>query len=137
MWLRVNPRSPIPMYQQIVNAVKEAVAKGLLKPGERLPTVRELASEYAINHNTVAKAYQELEREHVIQTLRSKGTFVGDLDTVPNVKEKMHEFQDLIKTVIVEAHHLRITPSELKRIFVAEVDEWTEAREVRERNERD
>ena len=136
MWLRVNPRYPVPVYLQIVNAVKEAVAKGVLKPGERLPTVRELAAEHALNHNTVAKAYQELERDHVILTLGSKGTFVGELDTVPNAEEKVRQLHDLMKTLIVEAYHLRISPSELKRVFATQVDEWTEVREARERYER-
>lgn len=138
MWLHVNPRSPVPVYQQIVHAVKEAVAKGILKAGDRLPTVRELAAEYVINHNTVARAYQELERENVIQTLRSKGTFISDAESLPIIiPEKVEHLHDLIKTLLIEAHHVRMSPSELKQMFVTAVDDWTTEKEARERHERD
>ncbi len=57
MWLHVDPRSSVPVYLQVVNEVKTAVAKGMLSPGDRLPSVRELATEMTIDHNTIAKAY--------------------------------------------------------------------------------
>jgi len=73
LWFDVNPRSDVPIYQQLVDGVKEAVARGILAPGDKLPSVRELAGRIAINPNTIAKAYQEMEREGIIETLRGGG----------------------------------------------------------------
>lgn len=79
MWFRVNPRLPTPIYQQIVDGFKEAIVKGFLKQGDRIPSVRELATLMTLNHNTVAKAYQQLEREHVFEVIQGRGTFVAEL----------------------------------------------------------
>lgn len=76
----------LPIYLQIVNQVKRAVASGVLVPGDRLPTVRQLAVDLTINPNTVAKAYQELEREGVISTVPGRGTFVGQKKNSPKPK---------------------------------------------------
>ncbi|HHW99476.1 MAG TPA: GntR family transcriptional regulator, partial [Firmicutes bacterium] len=72
----LDHRSPIPIYVQLQNQVKQAIAGGVLAPGEQLPSVRELAGRLAVNPNTIARAYQELEREGLIETLRGRGTFV-------------------------------------------------------------
>ncbi|CEO88169.1 GntR family transcriptional regulator [Syntrophaceticus schinkii] len=77
MWFDIDQRSSTPIYQQLVEGVKQAVARGILIQGEKLPSVRELAARITINPNTIAKAYQELEREGVIETLRGRGTFVA------------------------------------------------------------
>lgn len=113
MWFQVNPRSPLPMYQQVVDAVKAAVAKGMLKPGDRLPPVRELAVHLTINHNTAAKAYQELERDHVIEVVRGRGTFITMHPSVPNAAARTHELRDAIARWVVDAHHLQISDAQL------------------------
>lgn len=74
--LRIDPRSSTPIYEQIELGIKELILKGALKMGEKLPSVRELASILMINPNTISKAYGELEREGIIETLRGKGTFI-------------------------------------------------------------
>lgn len=70
--------SPEPVYEQIVRQVQGGVASGQLKPGDPLPTVRQLAGDLQLNRNTVARAYKQLEDQHVIQTAGRKGTFVRD-----------------------------------------------------------
>ena len=70
--------SPEPVYEQIVRQVQAGVATGELKPGDPLPTVRQLAGDLQLNRNTVARAYKQLEDQHVIQTAGRKGTFVRD-----------------------------------------------------------
>jgi GntR family transcriptional regulator len=72
----VDPRSGVPLYLQLTQQVKRAVALGTLSPGEQLPTVKALALELTINANTVARAYRELEREQVIETSPGRGSFV-------------------------------------------------------------
>jgi GntR family transcriptional regulator len=124
MWLHVDPRSPVPMYQQVVEGVKEAVARGGLKPGDKLPAVRELAMELTINHNTVAKAYQELEREGVIEVIRGRGTFIAQSPVVPDPTAKLRELKEAMVKWIVEAHHLRMSDEELLELFQSVLREW-------------
>ena len=76
MLFRVSPNSPVPIYRQLVQQVREAVVCGRLTPGDRLPSLREVASRLVINHLTVKQAYQILEQEGLIETLRGRGTFV-------------------------------------------------------------
>ena len=113
MWLQINPRSSIPMYQQVIDGVKSAIAKGWLQPGEKLPAVRELAMELTINHNTVVKAYAELEREHVIEMVRGRGTFVTRQPIVPNAEIRIRELRESVLRIAIEAYHLQIQDDEL------------------------
>ena len=69
---RINPASGKAIYEQIMEQVKEAAWKGYLKPGDALPSVRKLALSLSVTPNTVAKAYQLLEKEKVIITIRGK-----------------------------------------------------------------
>ncbi len=75
MLLRIDADSGVPIYHQITQQIQQAVSAGTIRPGDRLPTVRELATELIINPNTVARAYQDLERAGVVETRRSQGTF--------------------------------------------------------------
>ena len=72
----LDPRSGVATYLQIVQQVKEALRLGLLDVGDQLPTVREVVAELAINPNTVAKAYRELERDGLVVAQQGRGTFV-------------------------------------------------------------
>ena len=76
MSIRVRPESPVPIYEQIVTQVVFAVAGGDLGPGDLVPSVRDLAAELVINPNTVARAYQELERLGVVESRRGLGMAV-------------------------------------------------------------
>jgi GntR family transcriptional regulator len=124
MWLRVNPHSSVPMYQQIVDGVKEAVAVGIVQPGERLLPVRDLAAELAINHNTVAKAYQELEREHVIELTRGRGTFISSPQHTPDSASREDELLAMMNKLFVEAHHLRVSEDKLIQLFRDTLNKW-------------
>lgn len=112
VWFQVNPRSAIPMYQQVIDGIKSAVAKGLLQPGEKLPSVRELALELTINHNTVVKAYTQLERDDVIEVVRGRGTFIALEPTVPNAEVRLKELRATLSRLVIEAHHLRLRDEE-------------------------
>ncbi|HEY8679263.1 MAG TPA: GntR family transcriptional regulator [Candidatus Dormibacteraeota bacterium] len=72
----LQPRSGLPTYLQLVHQVKEALRVRRLKPGDQLPTVREVADQHGISANTVLKAYRELEREGLVSGKRAVGTFV-------------------------------------------------------------
>jgi GntR family transcriptional regulator len=74
---KLDPKSGVPVYRQIQDLIRYAVASGLLNASEQLPTVRALAVELSVNPNTVIKAYSELEREGVLTTEQGSGTFVA------------------------------------------------------------
>lgn len=78
MEIAIDPKSGVPFYRQIIEQVKFAIARGELQPGDRLPTVRQLAVDLSINPNTVIRAYRELEIEGVLDTHQGSGTFVGN-----------------------------------------------------------
>ncbi len=82
--------------EQIIDNIKEQVIKGILKPGDQVPSVRQLASMLTVNTNTVTKAYGHLERQKIIETIRGKGTFVANI-TVKSIDQ--HELQDIRKTL--------------------------------------
>jgi GntR family transcriptional regulator len=78
LWIQITPGSDEPIYLQIVEQVGEAIAKGQLAVGDKLPAVRKLASELVINPNTVARAYTILEQSGLVTTKTGSGTFVAD-----------------------------------------------------------
>jgi len=74
--LKIDQRSGVPVYRQIIDQVLGGVAAGSLRPGDQLPTVRQLAVDLAINPNTVVRAYRELEIREVLATQQGTGTFL-------------------------------------------------------------
>jgi GntR family transcriptional regulator len=122
MLLNLDPRSHIPIWEQVVNQVKELILKELLLPGEKLPSVREMSSLLLINPNTVSKAYQELERQGIIETLRGKGTFVSQ-NIVPKADEqKIEALRQALKQLVIESSYLGIE----KESFLKWVERYLE-----------
>jgi Predicted transcriptional regulators len=92
-----NPN--VPIYQQIMNGIKQDLVSGARKPGERLQSVRELAEALTVNPNTVQRAYQELEREGVSETRRGTGTFIVEKENlISGLKAEMA--QSVINTFV-------------------------------------
>ncbi|MCY0875692.1 MAG: GntR family transcriptional regulator [Firmicutes bacterium] len=125
MWLTVDPRSSTPMYQQIIADVKERIAKDILAPGSRLPSIRELAVDMTINPNTIAKAYQELEREGVIEVVRGKGTFVTEKREGPSPAASAADLRELLTKVLVEAHHKGVAFADVSRELEDLILHWS------------
>lgn len=103
--LKIDPRSSTPIYEQIELGIKELILKGALKANDKLPSVREMASILTINPNTISKAYGELEREGIIETLRGKGTFVTDNFKGKVDEKKMEQIHGELKKIILEANY--------------------------------
>lgn len=78
MEFEIDARSGVPLYRQIIEQVKFAIARGRLNPGDQLPTVRQLSVDLSVNPNTVIRAYRALEIEGVLETHQGSGTFVGN-----------------------------------------------------------
>lgn len=95
-------KSSKPIYEQIIEQIKLNVMREYLKPGDAIPSVRKLALELSITPGTVAKAYQELERQQIIETIRGKGTFIaGEIQIKPDEK-KVLEVKKHLQTELME-----------------------------------
>ncbi|RJX27114.1 MAG: GntR family transcriptional regulator [Dethiobacter sp.] len=123
-WFHLNPHSGIPMYLQLKEQIKTAVAGGALHPGDRLPPVRELALTLTVNPNTVARAYSELEREGILSAEQGRGTFVSGGEPLLREEERRVQVQSLIDKVLVEAFNLRITGDQLQAIWEERLRAW-------------
>lgn len=129
MWFDIDPRSSTPIYLQLVQGVKESIARGVLQAGDRMPTVREMASELMINPNTIAKAYQRLEQEGIIETMRSRGSFVAGGSVRLDTEQSRKKLAGLMQAMLVEAFHLGISHEELQRFFTDSLREWEQEKE--------
>jgi GntR family transcriptional regulator len=121
----VDPRSGVPIYLQIVEQVKRSVALGVLAPGEQLPTVKQLAADLIVNANTIARAYRELERDQVIETMPGRGSFVAGKGTVAGAKRAVADVADQeLMQAVREAKSMGLKRSELKALFERALDRW-------------
>lgn len=75
--MSINPNNPVPVYLQIADFIRGAVAAGVYRPGEAIPSVRALALDLTVNPNTVQRAFEELEREKLIESRKGLGMFVS------------------------------------------------------------
>lgn len=109
-------RSRKPIYEQLVDRVKELIINQVLKPDEQLPSVRTLSQELTVNPNTIQKAYRELERQGYIYSVKGKGNFVAPIEIMPN-EAKLKELKtDMIK-LISEAVYLGLTRNDLLHLY--------------------
>lgn len=116
--LKIDPRSSTPIYEQIEFGIKELILKGALKPRDKLPSVREMSTILTTNPNTISKAYGELEREGIIETLRGKGTFVTDNFKGKVDEKKMEYIQGELKKIILEANYGGISKEDFMDIVL-------------------
>ena len=123
MILHVNPSSGVPVYLQIEAQVKHVVAAGALKQGEALLSVRKLAAELRVNPNTVARAYQNLERDGVIRTVPGGGTYVAEDHPGLLKSEKLKRLRPLARQLAVESSQLRVESGETIKLVQEEFDE--------------
>ena len=115
MQIRIDNASGRPVYQQIIDQIKRDIALRRLTLDEKLPTVRQLAARLAINPNTIAKAYRQLEQEGIIVTKPGSGAFVANLDSNLSRAVKKRLISAELERIAVEAFHMQIdTPSLLQ-----------------------
>jgi len=110
----VDSHSPTPIYAQLDRSIRAAIATGQLQRGAQLPTVRQLAVDLAVNANTVAKVYAQLERDGILETRRGVGTFVRESPSPQAAKaQRDRELRDLIRRFVGDAALLGVTLPEL------------------------
>jgi GntR family transcriptional regulator len=100
----LDPKSGVPFYRQIIERVKYGIARGLLSPGDQLPTVRQLATDLSINPNTVLRAYREMEIEGVLDTQQGSGTFVANHRPHISELEKRRKLDQILTELLARAH---------------------------------
>jgi GntR family transcriptional regulator len=93
--LQLDAKSGVPFYRQIIDQVKAAIVTGTIGPGDRLPTVRQLAVDLSVNPNTVSRAYTELELTGLVETQMGSGTFVGQQDVEQDEIERQRQLEQL------------------------------------------
>ena len=121
MRLRVSPDSAVPIYEQILSQVVFAVAAGDLPAGEAVPSVRELSQQLIVNANTVARAYQELERLGVVEARRGVGMFVTDGGPKVCRDRRKVLVRDRVRETVREAAAAGLSAEELRQLVD---DEW-------------
>lgn len=92
---KLDPKSGVPFYRQIIDQIRYGVASGELEVGEQLPTVRALAVELKVNLNTVSKAYRELEIQSVLESQQGTGTFIGPIGVQIPKDERQNKLSDI------------------------------------------
>jgi GntR family transcriptional regulator len=122
MGFHVNTASRVPIYQQLVRQVREAIARGEFRPDERLPSVRELAREVAVNPNTVARAYTELERDGTLVSRPGLGLFVARPGTDLTRAARDRRLRELLDPFLTEAVHLGYSADEVLRLVARQVE---------------
>ena len=124
MQFHINNTSNRAAYQQIIDQVKRDIALGRLVKDDKLPTVRQLANQLAINPNTIAKSYRFLEREGIIVTKPGSGAFVANLDSNLSKAVRKKLVNDDIERIVVEAFHMQIDKESLFQWFNNAVDKF-------------
>jgi GntR family transcriptional regulator len=109
MEFSIDTKSGVPFYRQIIEQIKFGIASGELDPGDRLPTVRQLAVNLSINPNTVIRAYRELEIEGILNTQQGSGTFVGNEKPGIDRLEKQRMCDQILTELLARASSYGLT----------------------------
>jgi len=115
--IRISPQDGVPIYLQIVTQVKYLVASGRLDAGEELPAIRVLAERLAVNPNTVARAYRELEVAGVVEKRRTAGTYVSDAGSPLARRERLKILGERVDALLAEARQLGVEFEELTELI--------------------
>ncbi|MEH7332404.1 GntR family transcriptional regulator [Neobacillus drentensis] len=112
----LDMRSRKPIYEQLVDKMKELIMNEVIKPDEQLPSVRTLATELTINPNTIQKAYRELETQGFIYSIKGKGSFVNPNNQIKDL-EKIDTVKKELEKLVIEALYLGIPASQLIKLI--------------------
>lgn len=111
----LNPNSETPLYLQIVEQTKLAIAKGYFSNGDKFPSVRELSRKLLINQATVSKAFKELDRQGIIETKAGIGTFICFDDE--KINDRVDEINKKLQDNLIEARYLGISLDEVIKMY--------------------
>ncbi len=123
MFIVISHTNPDPMYKQVEDQIKNAIADGSVKTGTQLPSVRNLVNELKISSITVKKAYANLENDGFLLTRAGLGTFVADIDHKKLKEEKMEEIREEIKKILKSGEKYSISSGEIIDLIKQETKE--------------
>jgi GntR family transcriptional regulator len=110
---QLDENSGVPVYRQIMDQVRGAMALGALRPGDQLPTVRQLAVDLAINPNTVVRAYRELELGGLLESNQGTGTFIREQQVEGGKQERARQLAQIVREFVARAGAAGFTAQEL------------------------
>lgn len=122
MFIRIEPSSSVPIYRQIADQIRYQIAAGILKEGDKIPSVRELAAKLAVNQNTILKVYNELCRENILKIERGEGTFVSSGRQDIPIDERREMVAGPLREAAVLAIQLDIPVEQALALLRAEYD---------------
>jgi GntR family transcriptional regulator len=122
MFLRIEKGSAVPISRQIADQIATLWASGSLRPGERLPSVRELARELAVNQNTVLRVYERLSGEGLLEMRHGQGTFVATRPLSNNLATHRGRLVDELRQIVRQAFGLGLTSDELHELLAEAAD---------------
>lgn len=123
MFSRIDPRSPTPIYAQIADRIRVAVASGELASGDGLPSVRALATRLRVNPATIVQAYRELERDRIVEMRQGAGTYVTDVAMETRTRDRASAARRIVQQMLTEAARLGLTPADLRQALERELPE--------------
>jgi GntR family transcriptional regulator len=125
MQIQVDKTSGVPIHDQIKEQITGLIHAGQLRTGDQLPTIRALAIDLAVNVNTVALAYRELDGEGVIATRRGEGTFVTQAPGAAELKRlRQKKLRDVVQNLIEETRRLGYSPDEVQQAIAEQIAKW-------------
>jgi GntR family transcriptional regulator len=113
MEFQVDTTTRVPIYRQLMEQIRLAVARGRLRPGSRLPSVRVLSRELVVNPNTIARVYTELERDGVLNTRPGLGVFVAEPQAELSASARRQRLCEIIDSFLTDAVHLGFSAEEV------------------------
>ena len=116
-FIRIDLDLPIPAYRQIVDGLRALIVEGVLVPGDRMPTVRDLAVDLSVHHNTVAEAYRQLAAEGWLELGRRRGATVMERPRPRMTAEAHTHFSDRLRELIAKARADGLSSHEIRDIF--------------------
>jgi GntR family transcriptional regulator len=121
MIFRLNPSSGHPLYLQLMEQVRHAVETGVLQDGDLMPGIRTLAEDLVISHNTVAKAYTELQHEGLLELRHGSGAYISSPRSAKRRTVKLLEAQVRIREIVQELREDGFSSEELRRLFESQL----------------
>jgi len=122
IFIRIEPSSSVPIYRQIIDQIKYQVVTGVLKEGDKVPSVRELAARLAVNQNTILKVYNELCRQNILRIERGDGTYVSSTKQSISAAERKKAVASVLREAATLAIQLELPVEQAGELLRKEYD---------------
>src|SRR5580700_771348 len=120
MIFKLNPQAGQPLYLQLMQQIRHAVETGVLRRGDQLPGIRTLAEEIVVSHNTVAKAYSELEHDGLLEIRHGSGAYISARNGSRSRAERVRVAQERVRELVQDLRQENLSAEEIRRLFEAE-----------------